>query len=201
MKINLIKLRQTKFTLLAICLISYFSIEAVPLVYNQTIQILENRDSISAQKVITKFLQWYKENINEANSFPILIKDSGNNYMVNKKAVTDYLNFIKSSKCISPKYIAYWQKFFDDKAVQLKKDKIQSDIPDDFDFDFVLITQEPDLILNQLSHIEFKIISVSTKGALISVSWSGKELMKYEFEMHKTNGSWQIDYISTLNFD
>jgi len=201
MKINYAKFQLITYAVLAICFFSCFALEACPITKKQTRYVLEDSDSISAQKVIIKFLQWYKLNINEANSFPILIKDSENNYMVNPKAVIDYLNFIESSNCISPKYIMLWQNFFDNKAVLLKKDKIQSDIPEDFDFDFVLITQEPDLILNQLSDTRFKVISKDKKVALISMFFPEKEMMTYEFEMSKTNGSWQIDYISTSNFD
>jgi hypothetical protein len=196
MKINL-----TNFKLLIVCLFSYFPMEATPVFQKETQDISANPDVVSAQKVITKFLQWYKVNIIKANSFPILIKDRNDYYSVNKKAVTDYLNYLKSSNCISPKYLEHWQKFFDDKAIQLKKDKIISDIPEGFDFDFVLITQEPDLLLNQINRAKFKTISFNKSMALMGVSWSGKESMKYEFEMYHGKDGWQISYISTPNFD
>jgi hypothetical protein len=196
MKINLIN-----FKLLIVWVFNYFPMEAAPVLHKETIYISANPDVVSAQKVITKFLQWYKVNLNKANSFPILVKDRNDFYSVNKKAVTDYLNYIKSSNCISPKYLEHWQKFFDDKAIQLKKDKLKSDIPEGFDFDFVLITQEPDLLLNQINRAKFKTISINKSMALIGVSWSGKEPMEYEFEMYYGKDGWQISYISTPNFD
>jgi hypothetical protein len=196
MKINL-----TNFKLLIVCLFCYFPMEATTFLQKETKLISANPDVVSAQKVITKFLQWYKVNLNKANSFPILIKDRNDFYSVNKKAVTDYLNYIKSSNCMSSKYLEHWQKFFDDKAIQLKKDKIKSDIPEGFDFDFVLITQEPDLVLNQISRAKFKTMSFNKSMALIGVSWSGKESMEYEFEMYCGKDGWQISYISTPNFN
>jgi hypothetical protein len=196
MKINLIN-----FKLLIVCFCNYFPMEATPILQKETKHISAHPDVVSAQKVIIKFLQWYKVNLNKANNFPILIKDRNDFYSVNRKAVTDYLNYIKSSKCISPKYLEHWQKFFDDKAIQLKKDKLKSDIPEGFDFDFVLITQEPDLLLNQINRAKFKTISVNKSMALIGVSWSGKEPMEYEFEMYNGKDGWQISYISTPNFD
>ena len=201
MKINFDKRSIVKFTLFCILCFCCATGKAVPDYKNYQEHGLQNADPLPAQKVILNFLQWYKINLHKANSFPILIKDSSDYFMVNKKAVTGYLNFLKSSKCISDKYIAHWQIFFDDKAIQLKKDKIQSDIPEDFDFDFVLIAQEPDLILNQISHVIPKTISANNSVALIGVSWPGKDLLKYEFEMYKTKNGWQIGYISTPNFD
>ncbi len=153
------------------------------------------------QKVIIKFLQWYKINLHKANSFQLLAKDSADNYMINKDAVTSYLNFLKSSKYISPKYIAYWQTYFDDKATELKDHPIQSDIPEGFDFDFILITQEPELVLNQINRTKFKTVSMNSTVALIELKWPGKNSMQYEFEMYKGKYGWQIGYISTPNFD
>ena len=198
MKINL---AQYKYKLLAICFCSYLPITAVPVVDKKTKYFLEKPDAISAQKVIIKFLQWYKANLNKANSFPILIKDRNDYYMINKKAVTDYLNYMKSSKCISPTYVEHWQNFFDSRAIQLKKNKLKSDIPEGFDYDFVLITQEPDLVLNQISRAKFKTVSAIPSACLIDISWPVKDLMKYKFEMNYGKDGWQISYISTLNFD
>ena len=201
MKINFNKILLVKFMLFCILFFCCATGKAVPDYKNYQEHGMQNADALLVQKVILKFLQWYKINLHKANSFPILIKDSSDYFMVNKKAVAGYLNFLKSSKCISDKYIAHWQIFFDDKAIQLKKDKIQSDIPEDFDFDFVLITQEPDEILNRISHAKIKTISANNSVALVGVSWPGKDSLKYEFEMYKTKKGWQIGYISTPNFD
>ena len=108
---------------------------------------------------------------------------------------------MKSSKCISPTYVEHWQNFFDSRAIQLKKNKLKSDIPEGFDYDFVLITQEPDLVLNQISRAKFKTVSAITSACLIDISWPVKDLMKYKFEMNYGKDGWQISYISTLNFD
>lgn len=173
--------------------------EAVPFSRKETIMV--KTDPQPAQQVIIQFLKWYKANLNKANNFPILIKDSTGNFMVNKAASTAYLNFLKSSRCISQKYIDHWKIYFDDKAIELKDHPLQSDVPEGFDFDFVLITQEPELVLNQIGRIKFKTISVSASVALIGLKWPGKDSMEYEFEMYKTKAGWQIGYISTPNFD
>lgn len=163
--------------------------------------IIIKEDPAPVNKVIIDFLKWYKANLHKANSFRILIKDSAGNFMINRKAVTAYLNFMRSSKCLSANYLAYWQTYFDDKAIQLSKDKIQSDIPEGFDFDFVLITQEPEIILNNISRLKLKTVSISKTVALIGVKLPSDNSVEYEFEMYKSKDGWQIDYISTPNYD
>jgi hypothetical protein len=158
-------------------------------------------DPVPAQQVIIQFLKWYKVNLNKANNFPLLIKDSADNYVVNKTACTSYLNFIKSSRYISQKYIEYWKVFFDDKASELRDHPIHSDIPEGFDMDFVLITQEPDIILNNIANLKFKIVSINEKVALIGVRLPSDKSIQYEFEMYKSKAGWQIGYISTPNYD
>jgi len=154
-----------------------------------------------AQQVIIKFLKWYKANLNKANSFPILIKDSADNFMVSKAACTGYLNFLKTSKCISQKYIEHWEIYFNDKASELRDHPLQSDVPEGFDFDFVLITQEPELVLDKISRLKFKTVSINKSVALIGVTLPSDSSVQYEFEMYKSKEGWQIGYISTPNFD
>lgn len=163
--------------------------------------ITVKQDPAPAQQTIIKFLKWYKINLNKANNFPILVKDSADNFMVDKKASNGYLNFLKSSQCISQKYIELWKVFFDDKASELRDHPNPSDIPEGFDMDFVLITQEPDIILNKIANLKFNIISMNEKVALIGVRLPSDKSVQYEFEMYKTKAGWQIGYISTPNYD
>ncbi|MEO6546637.1 MAG: hypothetical protein ABIN94_01505 [Ferruginibacter sp.] len=158
-------------------------------------------DTLSPKKVIIKFLNWYKINIKKANSFPILGKDSAGNFMINNTACAKYLNFLKSSKCLSRRYIAYWLSFFNDKAIGLQSNPIQSDIPEGFDLDWVLVTQEPELILDHIAQAKFVTISRMESAVVIAVSWPKKGGMEYQIEMHKNKEGWQIDYIATPNFD
>lgn len=189
--------------LLIICLcISRYSIAKVITVNKETSSfIMCSNDTATPQQVITKFLKWYKINMHKANNFPILIKDSADNFMINKSACNKYLALLKSSGCLSYKYIAYWKSFFNDKAIGLENNPVQSDIPDGFDLDFVLITQEPELVLNHISEIKFGIVTRYENNIVVSLRWPQKDAMQYNFEMHKSTVGWQIDYISTPNFD
>ena len=169
--------------------------------YQQKVSVMEQHDPTTPQQVIIKFLKWYKVNLNKANNFPFLVKDSAGNFMVNKTASADYLNFLKTSRCISQKYIEHWKVFFNDKATELSEHPNQSDVPDGFDIDFVLITQEPDIILNKIANLKFKIVSMNEKVALIGVTLPSDKSVQYEFEMYKSKAGWQIGYISSPNYD
>ena len=121
--------------------------------------------------------------------------------MVNQIACKNYLDFIKSSKYVSSKYIGYWQVFFNDKSAELKTNPTKSDIPEGFDMDLVLITQEPEIILNKIANLKFTIVSMNEKVALIGVRLPSDKSVQYEFEMYKSKAGWQIGYISTPNYD
>lgn len=168
---------------------------------NNDSHLYTDNDSIAPKQVIIKFLKWYKLNLNKANSFPILIKDSANNFMINKSACARYLSLLKSSGCLSSTYIAYWKSFFDDQAVGLRNNPIQSDIPEYFDLDFILITQEPELVLDHINEMKFKTIFIRKNEANIAFIGPQKDAVQYMYEMHKTATGWQIDYISTPGND
>ncbi|MEO6229908.1 MAG: hypothetical protein ABJB11_12145 [Ferruginibacter sp.] len=199
MKINSIQLKMAK--LIIICSLFVCCCFSDAVASNQEQIVVVKKDPVPVQQVIIKFLKWYKINLNKANNFPILIKDSADNFMLNKAASTSYLNFLKSSQCISQKYIELWKVFFDDKSSELRDHPNQSDIPEGFDMDFVLITQEPDIILNKIANLKFKIVSMNEKVALIGVRLPSDKSVQYEFEMYKTKAGWQIGYISTPNYD
>ncbi|MEO7522697.1 MAG: hypothetical protein ABIT58_01310 [Ferruginibacter sp.] len=163
--------------------------------------ILVKNDPVPVKQVIIHFLKWYEANLSKANNFPFLAKDSADNFIVDKSACNNYLDFLKTSKCISQKYIEYWKVYFDDKASELRDHPLQSGMPEGFDFDFVLITQEPELVLNQIDKVKFTTISMNNSVALIGLKWPGKNAAAYEFEMYKTKAGWQIGYISSPNFD
>lgn len=158
-------------------------------------------DPAAPREVIVRFLKWYKANLKKANSLPFLVKDNAGNYMLNQVAADSYLSLVKSSGCVTQRYIDYWKTYFDDKATMLKEQPVQSYVPEGFDFDLVLISQEPELILNKIGRLTFKTISMKGTNAVIAVRCPGDLSIDYEFEMQKTTAGWQIVYISTNNYD
>ena len=158
-------------------------------------------DTAQVQENIEDFLRWYKKNLKQATSFPILARDSAGRYRVDSLAYTAYLNFMLSSRLISPQYVGYWQTFFRDKQTLLLTDTITTSIPEDFDFDFVLFTQKPEEVLNKIDSLHFNIMSMSDSAALVGITLPANDSLAYEFEMYKGKNGWQIGYISTPNYD
>lgn len=195
-----------KFSIIKVAVLCFFFffqfsiIKAAPLPKNTGVYASQNND-LSPKQVIIKFLKWYRINLHKANSLPILIKDSADNFMINKSASNKYLALLKSSGCLSLRYIAYWKSFFEDKAIGLKANPVQSDIPEDFDLDFVLITQEPGLVLDHIDEMKFQPVSVSKNYIVMGVTGPEKNAIQYNFELHKNAAGWQIDYIATSNID
>ncbi len=154
-------------------------------------------DTMMLQKTIKGFLTWYKVNYAKANGFKLTYADAKGNYQVDSKECEKYLQFLKSSGHISESYIVDWRKYFDSK-VEYFKDNIQNEgPPEGFSMDLVLITQEPELILNAIDKLKFKTKEIDDSSAVIEVT--GESM--YEFELSKKDGLWKIDYISTENYD
>lgn len=164
--------------------------------------VTSSKDGIQVKKVIIDFLQWYKLNIKKANNFAMIDYDQQGLAFVNLKECAAYLQFIRSSKLVSSRYYNYWKKYFDDEAIKIKNDRLtKDDVPEGFDFDFVLITQEPEIMLDNIKKLKFRLVSETSKEAVMEVLLPGQENFRYEFELQKTKTGWLIDYISTANFD
>lgn len=163
--------------------------------------IVIKSDTLQVQAAIADFLRWYKANYNKATAFPILTKDSVGNFMVSKTGYTGFLHFLSSSRLIAPQYIGLWQTYFKDKETELTQNPSKTETPEGFDFDFVLITAQPQILLNKIDSIRYEITSMSDSAALVGVRWPDGSLAEYEFEMFKGNEGWQIGYISTPNYD
>jgi len=158
-------------------------------------------ESAKVIKNITGFLNWYNTHLHQVSAFLFLAKDGQGFYVINKKACSNYLAFLKSSNYISQNYIDAWQVFFDDKSTLLKEQKMKDDIPEDFDMDFILMTQEPEIVLNNIHKLKFKVVTMNSKTALIDVKLPGDSTVEYKFEMINGKAGWQIEYISTMNYD
>ena len=64
-------------------------------------------------------------------------------------------------------------------------------MPGGFDMDLVLITQEPDIMLNKIGSLKFKIISMNDKVALVGVRLPSDKSVQYEFELYKSKEGWK----------
>ncbi|MBK8517209.1 MAG: hypothetical protein IPL55_13285 [Saprospiraceae bacterium] len=158
---------------------------------------LNNSDSVAITKSIKGFLLWYKSNYNKANSVGFTKSDKKGNYVVDMVACNKYLAILKSSTFISERYLTEWRKYFESKSQAFIDNPQNEGPPEGFDFDLVLLNQEPDLILNNVKNLKFKVKEMHKTTAIVEVMGE----FTYNFEMRKINGKWMIDYIGSENYD
>lgn len=149
------------------------------------------------QETVKDFLRWYKTHYTKANSFGFTYQDKQGNFHVSIAQGEEYLNFLKSSGYIADKYVELWLQYFKDKALYLEENPQNEGPPEGFEFDLVLITQEPELMLNEIENLQFAVSENNGEKAILQVAgnWG------YDFEMTKVNGKWLIEYIATMNYD
>ncbi len=155
------------------------------------------KDSVLMVTTVKGFLKWYKTNYTRANDFPFTGTDKKGYYTVDHPACERYLQYLKSSSYISDTYVVEWRKFFKSKAQYFKEFPQNEGPPYGFDLDLVLITQEPELVLDAINILKFKIKERTATTAIIEVVGE----FSYDFELSWVKGKWKIDYISTMNYD
>jgi hypothetical protein len=158
-----------------------------------------SNDSIALVTPIKDFLHWYKTNYKAANNFVFVAKDADGNYQVNLQECEKYMAYLESSGLISNRYRTDWFKYFESKATYLKDNPQNEGPPEGFEFDLVLISQEPEVVLNDIDNMTIAITKIEGDIAVLSVS--GTPGYAYDFEMGKEQGKWKIDYIATMNYD
>ena len=131
----------------------------------------------------------------------MLAKDSSGYCQVNMPACKEYLAFLNSSELLSPQYVAHWQVFFDSASKRIAADHLTDEVPEDFDLDLVLVTQEPELILSEIDSLRFRVVSMNDTFALMIVHLPSDPTVNYEFEMYKRKYSWKIGYISKPDYN
>ncbi len=154
-------------------------------------------DSTQITSSIKKFLLWYKSNYAKANGFGLVKNDKAGNYTVDQDACKKYLQYLKGSGYISDTYVAEWSSYFRSREEYFKINVQNEGPPEGFSYDLVLLTQEPELILDAIHTLAYKI--KETRDNFVVMEVQGAWL--YDFEMSRKNGVWRIDYISSTNFD
>ncbi len=162
----------------------------------EVIKAPEN-DTTAIVQGIRKFIHWYQEHYAMVNQVKFLARDKSSNYQVNLSECSQYLKNLESSGLISPDYLKEWNKYFESKAVYLKENPVSEGPPEGFEFDLVLITQEPELVWNAIDSLTIEVKMTSDQKAVATILGD----FAYEIDMSKLNGVWKIDYISTMNYD
>lgn len=171
--------------------------ENIPLSLDENLWTTTTNDTILMIQSVKGFLEWYKTNYTKSNSFGFTYQDKQGNFHVSIPQGEEYLSFLKSSGYISDKYVDIWLKYFKDKATYMEENLQNEGPPEGFEFDLVLITQEPELVLNEINNLQFMVSEKNGDKAILQIVGE----LGYDFELIKENGKWMIAYIATMNYD
>ena len=83
-----------------------------------------------------------------------------------------------------------------DKAQYLKENPQNEGPPEGFEFDLVLITQEPELVFKEIEKMTFTVTEKKGDKAILQINGLG-----YNIDLVKESGKWMIEYIATENYD
>jgi len=153
-------------------------------------------DTVAMTKTVKEFLTWYKNNYTQTNSFGFTYQDKQGNYHVSVQQGEEYLKYLKSSGYISDVYVNLWMQYFKDKSDYLEKNPQNEGPPEGFEFDLVLITQEPELVFKEIEKMKCTAIERKGDKAILQIDGLG-----YNIDLSKENGKWMIEYIATENYD
>ena len=195
--------------LLFVCILCFFSC------HNYQKKALNNPSAdtnVSAQiveapqdSVIFSFLKWYENNLEELNSFYSLsdVEDSSHiingrwgdstiYYSFNYKGSEKLLELLKSSKCLSEKYINDLRDSFKKRAVELDKNKQWDGPPTGFSADLVFNSNETEDIISELRKTTYQLVNSGE-------NWINLKNVNtdytFEFSLSKRNNKWLIDRI------
>lgn len=157
----------------------------------------EVRDSTKAIQTIQQFLFWYKNSYWEVNKTGLSFVNKKGFYEVDSAACARYLDLLMDSGYLSSNYKKLWQDYFYSKAEWWKINPQTEGPPEGFDYDLVLLTQEPELFFDKPDSLLYKVEEITPTLAVISV----KADWTLFFEMTYEKGKWKIDYISGEGFD
>ena len=151
------------------------------------------------EKVITYFLNWYKDNMHSLGKIE-LVNNSNNTtydstkfYTVNFDSTEKYLTAFKKSGFVSGKYIDQWRQYFKRCDDQFKKNPQNDGPATGFEFDFVMWSQDYEEALDNLDKMNFSDKEIKNDHCIVTANFSSGMKIKYWLTLE--NGKWLIDDI------
>jgi len=145
-------------------------------------------------QTVKDFLSWYGIHYKEVNSFGLVNQGEGVFYSVNFEETEKFLASLKSSGLVSDMYLNNFRTYFKEAEETFKKDSINEGPPPGFDYDIVVLTQEPDLVIEKGKDPTVLSSSIRDNKATLELD----VYLKLRFDLSKSNGAWKIDRISYL---
>ena len=168
-------------------------------------KIDSNKPASNPETTVINFLNWYKEKeqiiekIELINNFTGSF-DSTKFYSINFDNTNKYLNLFKTSGFVSNTYVKKWQDYFIESDKELKANPQNDGVPDGFEYNFVMCSQDWDDALKQLDKIKIVKREIRNKNAIVIVQFNSEMYSNYQLEYNLTNDNniWLIDEIKNV---
>jgi len=161
-------------------------------------QIMNETDSTKQVQLIMEFFNWYKLNyelLRISSMISYVETDTVSFFQLDTILTNQYLELFKESGFFSENYLLYWNKYFSERGNYLKSN-IDLEIPEGFDHDFVLMTQEIEKTLSAIDSL--KVIKIQNNSNICIVDIN--IYMNLRVYLKRINNSWYIDSISNRGF-
>ena len=146
-------------------------------------------DSTVQLCVVQSFLKWYKDNYENINPYELIIYNkngSKNNFEIDADKFNSFIKTFNKPGFFSEKYIINLKKYILNCEYKFQTND-NMDVPEGFDFDFILITQAIEDTFKAIDN--FKILSYERNNFCIMLD------TKLCFTLIKENEKWVIDSI------
>jgi hypothetical protein len=129
-------------------------------------------DSLNYIQTIKNFLQWYKSNFEDILKIQLVdLRGDGitAQYRVNSTNTDKYLALLKSSGMFSSKYLEAMEEYFKKGDIKLVEHKQNDGPPIGFEHDLLLLTQEPEYLLENSENVKYEIMMETELYAIVIV--------------------------------
>lgn len=150
------------------------------------------KDSLAISETISGFLSWYKTNYDSATSFRWVTSDAKGYYLVNAENCEAWLKFLAASGFLTENYLNDWRRYFELESANLREHPQNEGPPEGFNMDLVLWTQEPELTLDSLKSLRYRMLHWQADSATIAM----ENYNALSCSLVKKDGTWRISRIT-----
>ena len=157
------------------------------------------RDTAAAATV-RRFLDWYTSHTDSLSTSRFVTDaDSLTPYAVDFAGTDKWLQQVQRSQLVSSTYLHQWRAYFRRYADSLRLHPQYDGPPDGFEYDFIMLSQEPDEVAAELKAGTFQTLPQADNRVRVQVTgvqhdgWRAG--MRFSLT-HQPSGQWLIDSMS-----
>jgi hypothetical protein len=159
----------------------------------------KNKDDGKPSETSINFLKWYKLNYEKLNPLTLgkyIRIDSTSIYSIDTNKTNHYIELLKKCGYVSDSYIENQDIYFKQAILKYKTER-DVEIADEFEYDFVLCTQEVNDALDSIDNPKILSEEILNNTSKVKIA-VGSHLL---FNLCKIDNNWYINKIENLGFN